>query len=217
MVKNIAIVVQRYGEEINGGAEYHARLIAERLSKYFLVEVFTTTALDYITWDHHYPEGRDAASGVTVNRFRVAETRDPHSFGEIQDRVLEEEHTLADELEWLDREGPLVPHMIDALVDREKDFDYFLFFSYRYDHSYHGVKRIAHKAILVPTAEHDEIIYLRLFKDFFNLPAAIIYNSHEEKAIINRVSGNEQVPGEIVGVGSGDGENRAGTIRGCCR
>jgi glycosyltransferase involved in cell wall biosynthesis len=58
------------------------------------------------------------------------------------------------------------------------------------------------KAILVPTAEHDEVIYLRLFKRLFHMPGAIIYNSHEEKEIINKVSGNEQVPGDIVGVGS---------------
>lgn len=48
--KKIAFVVQRYGLDVNGGAEYHCRLIAERMTKYFDVEVLTTCAIDYMTW-----------------------------------------------------------------------------------------------------------------------------------------------------------------------
>jgi glycosyltransferase involved in cell wall biosynthesis len=54
----------------------------------------------------------------------------------------------------------------------------------------------------VPTAEHDQVIYLSLFQNFFKLPAAIAYNSWEEKKLINRVSGNASVHGAVVGIGS---------------
>jgi glycosyltransferase involved in cell wall biosynthesis len=202
MSRKIAIVVQRYGLEINGGAEYHARLIAERMRNYFEVEVFTTTALDYVTWDHHYPALREELNGIRVNRFRVQRPRDPEIFGRIQRHIFENEHALADEMRWLDEEGPLVPDLLAALEAREKEFAYFLFFSYRYYHSYYGVKKFSRKAILVPTAEHDQVIYLSLFKDFFNLPAAIVYNSPEEKELINLVSCNRDVHGDVVGIGS---------------
>ncbi len=202
MPRKIAIVVQRYGLEINGGAEYHARLIAERLGKTFTVEVFTTTAHDYVTWAHFYENKRETLNGIAVNRFRVEKPRDPEAFGKIQRRIFEEEHVLADELRWLEEEGPLVPELLRELERREKEFAYFIFFSYRYYHSFHGVKKFARNAILVPTAEHDQVVYLSLFKDFFNLPAAIVYNSPEEKELINRVSGNQAVRGDVVGVGS---------------
>jgi glycosyltransferase involved in cell wall biosynthesis len=202
MPRKIAVIVQRYGLEISGGAEYHARLVAERLSRHFAVEVFTTTASDYVTWAHHYPEGLEELNGIPVNRFRVDKPRDPESFGRVQKYVFNEEHVLADELRWLDEEGPLVPRLLKELERRESEFDNFLFFSYRYYHSFHGVRRFANKAILVPTAEHDEVIHLSLFRDFFNLPAAIVYNSPEERELIHRVSGNDAVPGEVVGVGS---------------
>jgi glycosyltransferase involved in cell wall biosynthesis len=202
MPRKIAVVVQRYGLEINGGAEYHARLIAERLSKYFAIEVFTTTACDYVTWGHHYRSGQEVLNDIPVNRFRVEKPRDPEVFGKIQRHIFEQEHVLEDELRWLEEEGPLVPDLIQNLEKRENEFAYFIFFSYRYYHSFHGVGKFSRKAILVPTAEHDQVIYLSLFKYFFNLPAAIIYNSPEEKELINRVSGNAAVCGDVVGVGS---------------
>jgi glycosyltransferase involved in cell wall biosynthesis len=202
MSRKIGIVVQRYGLDINGGAEYHARLIAEKLSRYFPIEVFTTTAHDYVTWDHYYENQREVLNDVPVNRFRVAKSRDPHVFGQVQNIVFHEEHVKADELLWLEEEGPLVPGLVEKLVKREQEFAYFLFFSYRYYHSFWGVKRLARKAILVPTAEHDQVIYLELFKDFFSLPAAIIYNSPEEKELINRVTGNTNVCSDVIGVGS---------------
>jgi glycosyltransferase involved in cell wall biosynthesis len=202
MSRKIAIVVQRYGLEINGGAEYHARLIAEKLSRHFTIEVFTTTACDYVTWAHHYPAAREELNGIRVNRFRVQKPRDPEIFGRLQRHILQEEHILADELRWLEEEGPLVPDLLQELEQRQAEFDYFIFFSYRYYHSFHGVRKFAGKAILVPTAEHDEVIHLGLFQDFFDLPRAIVYNSPEEKELIRRVSGNRATGGDVVGVGS---------------
>lgn len=202
MVKKIGIIVQRYGIEINGGAEYHARLIAEKMSKHIEVEVFTSTALDYLTWGHHYENGKEIINGITINRFRVERERDPEKFGKLQRKIFENEHTIEDEREWLYEEGPYIPDLISELEKRGDEFYKYIFFSYRYYHSYEGLKKFKKKSILVPTAEHDEVIYMRLFKNLFQMPFAIIYNSHEEKEIINKVSGNNDVPGDIVGVGS---------------
>ncbi|MBA2355214.1 MAG: glycosyltransferase family 1 protein, partial [Acidobacteria bacterium] len=40
----LAVVVQRYGADINGGAELHARYIADRLAGTHDVEVLTSCA-----------------------------------------------------------------------------------------------------------------------------------------------------------------------------
>jgi glycosyltransferase involved in cell wall biosynthesis len=200
--KKIGIVVQRYGIDINGGAEYHARLIAEKMSHHCDVEVFSSTAHDYISWKHHYNNTYEIINNIPVHRFQVEKPRDPKIFGDIQDIIFNEEHTINDELKWLEEQGPYFPHLLETLEKKEKEFDYFFFFSYRYYHSYYGTQKFRDKAVLVPTAEHDPVVYLRLFKDFFNWPAAIIYNSHEEKNMIHNVSGNRMVPGDIVGIGS---------------
>jgi glycosyltransferase involved in cell wall biosynthesis len=58
------------------------------------------------------------------------------------------------------------------------------------------------RAILVPTAERDAAVGLQMFHPVFRGVRALMYNSHEERAMIQAVSGNEHVPGIVVGVGS---------------
>jgi len=197
----IAFVVQRYGEEICGGAEYHCMLIAEHMKKHFDVEVLTTQALDYITWRNHYPHKYEIINGIPVRRFKVAKERMPEEFGKIQDYVLNYEHKEEDEYKWLKEEGPYSPALIKYIKKNKKNYDYFIFFSYRYYHSFWGINSVPEKSILVPTAEHDPIIHLKLFRNFFHLPRAFIYNSVEEKKLINQVSRNHYILNDIVGVG----------------
>jgi glycosyltransferase involved in cell wall biosynthesis len=198
----LAFVVQRYGLEINGGAELHCRWVAEHMKKYNEVEVLTTCAFDYITWNNHYPEGEETINGIPVRRFPVVRPRNPERFGRIQNHILENEHTMEDELRWMEEEGPLAPALIDYLSDQKDDYDYFIFFSYRYYHSYWGIHALPGQSILVPTAERDAVIHLHLFKELFRKPRAIIYNSIEEKNMIHTLASNEDVPGEVVGVGT---------------
>jgi glycosyltransferase involved in cell wall biosynthesis len=198
----IAFVVQRYGLEISGGAELHCRWVAEHMRKYWDVEVLTTRASDYITWKDHYPKGDDTINGVPVKRFSVAKTRNPEKFGRIQNHILTNEHREEDELKWLEEEGPLSPSLIHYVEEHAADYDYFIFFSYRYYHSYWGINTVPLKSILVPTAEHDPIIHLQIFKNLFRKPQAYIYNSFEEKKMINTLSQNEHILGDVVGVGT---------------
>ncbi len=197
----LAFVVQRYGAAINGGAELHCRWIAEHMSRYGDVEVLTTRADDYITWKNHYHGGREVINGVPVRRFGVTRQRSPERFGRIQEHVFGNEHRLEDELRWLDEEGPCVPDLIRYIREHAADYDYFVFFSYRYYHSYWGIRAVPGKSILVPTAERDPVVNLRIFRDLFLLPRAFVYNSVEEREMINRASGNTGVPGDVVGVG----------------
>src|SRR5262249_19171610 len=82
------------------------------------------------------------------------------------------------------------------------EYDFCLFFSYRYYHAYYGARATAARAILVPTAERDEAIGLSIFHDVFRSVRAIMYNSPEERVMIQTVSGNQDVPAIVVGVGS---------------
>ncbi len=198
----LAVVVQRYGTQINGGAELHARYIAEHLARHADVEVVTTCATDYVTWRNDLPAGVEEVNGVQVRRFRVKHERDPKVFGKRSDRVFEQRHSIGDELDWLDAEGPTAPAVVEHLTRHASEYDHCLFFSYRYYHAYYGARATASRAILVPTAERDEAIGLSIFQDVFRSVRGIMYNSPEERAMIHAVAHNEKVPGVVVGVGS---------------
>ena len=198
----LAVVVQRYGADINGGAELHARYVAEMLARRHRVEVLTTCAHDYVTWKAHYAEGTETINGVPVRRFPVAHERVPEDFGRRSTQVFEQRHSVADEIAWLESEGPTSPALIDHIGQQADAFDFFLFFSYRYYHAWHGVRRVPHKAILVPTAERDAALGLSIFAPVFRAARALMYNSPEERAMIQAATGNASVPGVVVGIGS---------------
>ena len=198
----LAFVVQRYGEDVNGGAEYHCRLIAEHLASQHRVEVLTCCAKDYITWKNEHPPGLHDVNGIAVRRFKVKRPRDPDRFGLLSQKVFLGRHVDQDELDWLDEQGPTSPALLRYLKRTQDAYDYIIFFSYRYYHSFYGVRAHADKAILVPTAEKDDVIDLRIFKQLFQLPRAIVYNSVEERAMIWKATENRGVYGDVVGVGS---------------
>jgi glycosyltransferase involved in cell wall biosynthesis len=198
----LAVVVQRYGAEINGGAELHARYIAERLARHASVEVVTTCARDYVTWKNELPAGVEQVNGVAVRRFPVAHERRPDEFGRRSVRVFNKTHSIADELRWLESEGPASPDMVSYLERTAKDLDFAILFSYRYYHAWHIARRIPGKAIIVPTAERDAAIGLSFFGPVFRGVRALMYNSPEERAMIVAATGNASVPGVVVGVGS---------------
>ena len=196
----LAIAVQRYGADINGGAELHARYIAERLARHAEVEVVTTCARDYVTWRNELPAGVEQVHGVPVRRFPVSHEREPREFGRYSETVFSRPHSIADELAWLESEGPASPGLIDYLS--RTPFDYVILFSYRYYHAWHGARRVPSRALLVPTAERDPAVALGIFGPVFRGVRAVMYNSPEERAMIQTVSGNAAVPGVVVGVGS---------------
>lgn len=197
----LGIVVQRYGREISGGAELHARLVAEHLAPRHRITVLTTCARDYVTWRNEYPPGIATVGGVPVFRFPVDSPRDPERFGLLQREVFHREHDEGQALAWMDAQGPRTPRMIRWLEHNRERFDYVICFSYRYWTTFRAMQTVPDRGILVPTAEPDPAVELPLFHPMFRSARAIMYNSPEERQMILEQAGNDDVPGVVVGVG----------------
>ncbi|MEO8361516.1 MAG: glycosyltransferase family 4 protein [Vicinamibacteria bacterium] len=199
----LAFVVQRYGVEIAGGAEYHCRLIAELLRDHADVEVFTTCALDYVEWKNHYPEGETVLNGVRIHRFRVERQREILRFARLSEALESSAHTPADEDAWMDEQGPYAPALRDhvAKLAAEGSHDALIFFSYRYWSTYRSLTVSQTPTILAPTAEDDGLYRLSLFRPLFDSVTQYAFNSVEERQMLETAMG-KPLPGEIVGVGS---------------
>ncbi len=199
----VAFVVQRYGTEVVGGAELHCRWVAEHVAARHQVEVLTTTAIDYLSWQNVLPAGVSQVNGVTRAPLpgrprapdRDASTPWPTRSASSSTRDEEERR-------WLEEHGPVVPGLVEHLRRHEKDYDAIVFFSYRYWTTYFGMQVAPHKSLLVPTAEHDRVLYLRLFREFFRRPAAHrLQHPGGEGADRARHRQRGRCPGEVVGTG----------------
>jgi len=203
MGRTILLVVQRYGEEVVGGSEQHARLVAQRLALRHTVEVATTTALDYWTWAPHYRAGNDFLDGILVRRFAVTAGRDPE-FKTFERHVLEEEHHIADELAWPEHQGPVVPDLLEFLHAHGREYDAILFYTYIYAPTVSGLPIVPERAALISTAHDEYPLRLAPYRALFHLPRAIGYLTREERAMVHARFHNEQVPDEVLGYALGD-------------
>lgn len=200
MSLRLAFVVQRYGPEISGGAELLCRQVVEHLLAEFQVEVLATCAQDYTTWENAYPPGLERVNGVTVHRFPTIRTREAN-FGARSARLFGHPHTLQDELDWLHAQGPVAPDLLRYIAEHRSDYDAFVFFTYIYYPTALGLRLVPDRALLVPTVHDEPPIYLDMYKSLFHAPRAIIYNTMEEKALLEELFGVEYIPNEVVGVG----------------
>src|SRR5688572_5334450 len=201
---SLAVVVQRYGADINGGAELHARYIAEHLAPHADVRVLTTCARNYVTWRNEMPAGVETVNGIPVERFPVSRERDAAlvEFGRHSTHVFHDVHSLDDELTWLDAQGPVCPDLVKRINSAGSEFDFVLIFSLRYATAYFTARAAPHRAILVPTMEREAAMGLSLFPPVLRGVRAVMYNSMEEREQLHAASANQHVPGVVVGIGS---------------
>ncbi len=197
----IAFVVQRYGKNINGGAEQHCRQLARKLSMRHEVEILTTTAEDYQTWENSMAEGSEVIEGITVRRFNCICQRngffaDLSSFGQ--------RFGYFDDLNWMLNQGPVSDSLINFISYHKDDYDIFVFFTYLYYTTYAGLGAVPEKSILIPTAHDEPPIYRNIFKSVFNLPGGIFFNTPEEADFVHGLFGNKHIPYRIGGIGFDD-------------
>lgn len=192
-MKKIAFVVQRYGLEVNGGAELHCRQLAEKLTGSYQVEVITTKAVDYVTWENVYDCDREEIGGVTVRRFAVSFPRDMQKFNQFSQKVLQTPSGRQQEEEWMRQQGPYSEGLLEYLEQHAADYAVVIFFTYLYCTTYFGLPYARDRAILIPTA-HDELpIYLGIFKDMFLMARGIFYNTALEKSFVEGRFHNEHI------------------------
>lgn len=203
-MKKIALVNQRYGTEVNGGSEYYTRLIAERLAPYYQVDVITTKALDYTTWDNYYKADEETINGVHVLRFPTERSR-AKDFNacnaDYLNRMANGERDEALEAVWFEKQGPYAPSAIDYIRSHKDEYDAFLFVTYLYYLTVKGLPEVADKAILIPTAHEEPFLHFLTYEKLFQLPKRFIFLTEEEKQLVQNLFQNAHIPSAVMGTG----------------
>lgn len=205
-MRKIAFVVQRYGKEVNGGAEYYVRLMAERLTGTYDVTVITTTAIDYMTWASYYKQGQEESNGVRIVRFDNASGRNAEVFAEMTQDLYHKSMTGANIQKsewkrWVLSQGPGCPDMVRYIRQKKEFYDVFIFVTYLYYTCTACLPVVKDRAIFIPTAHDEAYIYLRPFQRLFQMPKYFVFLSEKEGEFVRRLFRNDQIPGIALGVG----------------
>jgi len=184
----IAFVVPRYGPAIIGGAETAARLLAEHLVavKGWDVDVLTTCAEDFVTWDDVYQPGEEWINGVRVERHRSSAGREP-SFHPLSAALLANPSaaSLEDAERWLDLQGPVAPRLADAAA--AWDGDAMVFYPYLYWPTVRIIDRVAVPTILHPAAHDEPALHLPIFPAVFASADALVFQTEAERHLVEHV------------------------------
>lgn len=184
----VAFVVPRYGPDIIGGAETAARHLAEHLValRGWDVDVLTSCAEDFVTWDDIYPPGETWIGGVRVVRFRSAAGRDP-SFHPLSASLLAAPATasLADTERWVDLQGPVTPELAEAAAGWPADA--VIFYPYLYYPTVRVIGRVAAPTILHPAAHDEPALHLPVFPQVFAAADALVFQTEAERHLVERI------------------------------
>jgi glycosyltransferase involved in cell wall biosynthesis len=200
----ILFVVQRYGEEVAGGAELCCRQFATRLAaRGHHVEVATSRAQSALDWADTYPSGTTELDGVTVHRFDGTGTRDNEAFEAKTVEVLWSGTLVppAEQEQWRSAQGPELPGLVPWLTRGAVGFDVAVHFSYLYTPTWAGLPVTSARVptVLHATAHDEPAFWLPVFDDLFPLPTRFVWFTEEERDLLVRRGAPHR--GAVIGIG----------------
>lgn len=200
----VAVIVQRYGADVVGGAETHCRQVVEKLvhSLGWEVEVWTSTAIDYVTWANYYPSGDSMVNGIKVKRFKTQFPRYQKFFGLVNrifpGRIIRWSQakrfsllTRVCERLWFLLQGPYCPGLIREIKRRRAEYDQFIFYTYLYYPTVIGLTYVADKSLLLATAHDEAPFYFPAVAQLLKKTKKILVNTEPEKDLILRRMAND--------------------------
>lgn len=223
-MKKIAIIIQRYGSQVNGGAEVYARNLAQELADFYQVDVLTTQAKDYVTWEPVFEKGVEQDGKVTVHRFensrRGTRSQLRYSRKKLGRRlwwqwVAKKMGLLAyieqlfpsfgvqkkDHDAWLIHQGPYTPSMMDYIKSHQYEYSCFVFFTLLYYTACKGLEVAGSKSILVPTLHDEKAMYYPYYKDYYNMAKHIFFLTRAESHIAEKLFYSPTKSTRVIGAG----------------
>ncbi len=201
-VKKLCFVSPRYGEEIIGGAEFAIRRLAENCVLYggIEAEVLTTIAGDERTWSPQYEVGETHLNGVTVKRFSN-EPINRQEFDQWAQPLLENPRHVTEQLfdEWLIRQGPYSPHLLNAIENT--DADAVVFHPMLSSPTSHGVFKSKKPVILHPALHNEPLSYMPGYAQVMKRADLLALSTRYEQNLVQDICGAMSNAQSVIGFG----------------
>lgn len=196
--------MQRYGAEVAGGAEALCRATARALAAGGdQVEVYTTTARDYLHWRPHYPAGQSDDDGVRVHRFDALPA-DPQRSSDLLRSLTLGDRPPHIERAWARAQGPLAPGLIAALATARARHEAVALWTYLYATTQMAMPLVADRSVLVPLAHDEPMFGFPLTRGLVRMAAGFAFLTPEERRLVDDLHGLGDRPQAIVGAGIDD-------------
>ncbi len=206
-------MVQRFGDEVAGGAEALCRATAHALAdRGDEVEVYTTTARDYLTWAPHYRAGTQADGAVTVHRF-TADRPDPARSAELTRGLSLGVGDGAAELAWARAQGPIAPGMLRALSRARERHEAVALWTYLYATTQLAMPLAPERTVLVPLAHDEPMLRFGLSRGLVRMARGLAFMTPEERRLVDDLHGVEGHEQADRGRRPGAGAPRRGRAR----
>jgi glycosyltransferase involved in cell wall biosynthesis len=222
-MEKICFVVCQYGNEVNGGAEIHCRMLAERLTPYYEVDVLTSTTINNRTFQPYYQEGLEILNGVNVRRFK-SEPYDKAFHDKIAKKsklgrktrrmlyrtgilrpianlVPKWRLSIDEEKKVLEAHGYYSSELLNFVKENVNDYKRIILFSYPYPNTFFIGEMFPNKCILIPTAHYEGDLFRSLQTYLFTDIGHIAFNTKEEKDLCKDVFGKSMSSYSILAVG----------------
>src|SRR6185295_7100241 len=106
-----------------------------------------------------------------------------------------------EERAWLRAQGPIVADYLPRLRETARDVDFLVFFTYLFTLTVDGLPAVAAKSMLVPTAHDEPALQRAVYRPVFTSARAFLFNTPEERDLVNGRFGTEATAQTVVGLG----------------
>lgn len=219
----IGFITVRYGLDVTGGAEFHCRMLAERIAGQYDVEVLTTTVKDYTTFIPEVKEGTYELNGVKIRRF------DNNPFNRTYYEQLQKKSKKASKIRRLiyrlnlsniifpifpiwnyqkDVEYKLMKNygfysdnLLNYLKEHKDEYDALIFITYENALTQLGDFIAPEKTILIPTAHLESMLFRSINSHLFTKVGFIAFNTDTERKMCQKIFQHKLAPNDVVSVG----------------
>lgn len=221
--EKVAFVVTRYGKDMNGGVEQHCRMLAERLTEEYDVEVLTTCVSDYVKGGNELLEGDSWIGNILVRRFKVdpvnpEKHRSYLKQAKVARRIRKHLYqmgilkvisnlfpvwTFKEDIEQKMMKSHLFysSQLISHIQTNKNDYKAIISLNVSYPPIIYSVLSVPEKSILIPTMHYEGSSFRSIYTKVFTCASYIGFNTMAEQRLAEDIFGKKISPHGIISVG----------------